>query len=383
MHDMRVAPLAGKRIGLLAGWASRKNGGVFEALVGQVELIGALGGEPWVFAARDEFSEKDRSRLGEAKACYADSVGPESLAYAPGLSDALEMARLDCLHLHGIWQASSLVGSRWARAHGRRYVISPHGMLDSWITQRSHFKKAMFRLSVEEPNWRAARIFHALTEHEAADIRRWTPDTQVEIVPNPAPPATQPHTFMPGPHIVYIGRIHEKKNLVALLDGWQAALSRLPENARMSIAGIGADADVADLEARVGASGPSVEFVGPVFGEAKRGLLESARFIVLPSLSEGLPMAILDAWTAGIPTIQTAACHLPEGIARGAALECGVSATQISEILVAALGTDEARWLAMSQAALSLANGPFGQDTIASRWADVYTAAMDGHNKHV
>ena len=35
---------------------------------------------------------------------------------------------------------------------------------------------------------------------------------------------------------------------------------------------------------------PSIVFHGPAFGEAKQRLFETARFLILPSFSEGLPM---------------------------------------------------------------------------------------------
>ncbi|WP_435202016.1 hypothetical protein [Qipengyuania sp. 902] len=45
-----MAALAGKRIGLLTARASRANGGVFEAVVGQVGLLKRLGAVPVVIA---------------------------------------------------------------------------------------------------------------------------------------------------------------------------------------------------------------------------------------------------------------------------------------------------------------------------------------------
>jgi len=42
--------LAGRRIGLLTAWASRQNGGVFEAVAAQVAMLRGLGAEVGLFA---------------------------------------------------------------------------------------------------------------------------------------------------------------------------------------------------------------------------------------------------------------------------------------------------------------------------------------------
>src|SRR5204863_1620446 len=131
-----------------------------------------------------------------------------------------------------------------------------------------------------------------------------------------------------APKMLYLGRIHPKKNLAALVDAWEAAT--LPDGAELTIAGWGSAEDVAELEARLKRAPASVRFAGPVHGDAKQALLEEARFLVLPSHSEGLPMTVLEAWAAGTPAVMTAACHLPEGFAAGGALECGTDQASIA-----------------------------------------------------
>jgi poly(glycerol-phosphate) alpha-glucosyltransferase len=64
-----------------------------------------------------------------------------------------------------------------------------------------------------------------------------------------------------------------------------------------------------------------VIFWGPAFGKEKEALLRSAEGFVLPSLSEGLPMSVLEAWAYGLPVVMTPECNLPEGFASQAALE--------------------------------------------------------------
>jgi poly(glycerol-phosphate) alpha-glucosyltransferase len=140
------------------------------------------------------------------------------------------------------------------------------------------------------------------------------------------------------------------------------------------LAGWGAPGDVAALERTVRSAGPRVEFVGPVHGQAKRELLSQSRFLVLPSFGEGLPMAVLEGWAAGVPTILTAACNLPIGISSGAAIECGVAPDSISRAFERALRLTEAEWMAMAAASRKLADGPFSARTVGLQWARAYRA---------
>jgi poly(glycerol-phosphate) alpha-glucosyltransferase len=160
-----------------------------------------------------------------------------------------------------------------------------------------------------------------------------------------------------------------------MIDGWISA--DLP-GARLKIAGWGDRADVAALTQAVDASGGRVEFLGPVFGEAKQALLDEARFVVLPSHSEGLPMAILEAWANGVPTIMTRECNLPEGFTSGASLECGFETDAIADGLARAFALTEEQWGAMADAALGLARGRFSAQAVAAQWGETYGLAMAG-----
>jgi poly(glycerol-phosphate) alpha-glucosyltransferase len=337
-------------------------------------MIRTHGGEAVIFALADDHSTADGPRLAPSAVHLHAISGPAQIGYAPELMASLLAADLDCLHLHGIWMYPSRAGGRWAQLTGRPYVISPHGMLDPWITARGRLKKALARTGYERASWRAARAFHALTASEAADIRRETARDEIVVIPNAGPAVAPFDDFARAPHVVYIGRIHSKKNLLALVAAWR--LAALPPNSRLTIAGWGEPQDVTALKAAIGETADGIGFAGPVFGAAKQALLGAARFVILPSLSEGLPMAILEGWAAGSPAIMTVACNLPEGPAAGAALICNPDAASIAQALTQALHLGEPDWRAMAGAARALAAGPFAAETMAARWAEAYRALM-------
>ncbi|HWU03896.1 MAG TPA: glycosyltransferase [Novosphingobium sp.] len=368
-------PLADRHIGMVTQAASRQGGGLFEVIALQVDLLRRQGARVSVFALEDAFSAADRDRFGDARVELCRPMGPPSIGYGPELASRMLAADLDLLHLHGIWSMTSLSALQWARRTNRPLIISPHGMLDPWITARSPAKKRLARWVYEEPCWRRAYRLHALTGREQADIARETGRSDGIVIPNAAPPLFSPGNAARPPAILFISRIHSKKNLSGLIDGW--ALARKPEGAELIIAGWGDAADVAELEARIAAGPAGVRFVGPAFGEAKQALLTGVRFAILPSLSEGLPMAMLDAWACGLPTIMSPDCNLPEGIAAGAALACGCDAPSIAAALETALAMAPERWQAMSHAAMALADGPFSLRAVSDAWCAAYAEAID------
>lgn len=379
-EGLRGVTLAGKRIGLLTASASRLGGGVFEAVAAQAALLLRLDAVPVVIALDDAFCADDAARFAGAELHYAAVRGPRFFGYAPQLGRLLDAARLDLLHLHGIWMYPSAAAAGWAARSGKPYLISPHGMLDPWITSRGRWKKALARTGYERRSWRQASAFHALTERESADIAGETGRSGSIVIANPGPEPDLAPKGERAPLLTYLGRIHPKKNIAALIAAWKQceASAALPSGARLTIAGWGEEAHVAELKHQLHDAPDSISFDGPVFGPAKAQLLQSSRFLALPSLSEGLPMAILEAWAAGTPVLMSDNCNLPEGFANGAAIDCGTEPAAIAQAICDAFALDGDKWRGMSEAALALAAGPFSEAAIAARWEAAYASLMNG-----
>ncbi|MFM5948580.1 MAG: glycosyltransferase [Novosphingobium sp.] len=372
--------LVGKRIGLLTASASRLGGGVFEAVVAQAHLLRDLGATPVIFALRDAHSAADADRFTGCELNHAAVLGPGFFGYAPDLARQLDAAQLDLLHLHGIWMYPSQAGSAWAGRSNQPYLISPHGMLDPWITGGGRWKKALARAGYERRGWARAAAFLALTEREAADIAHESGRQDCLVIPNAGPPVGPSPTRTRAPKLLYLGRIHEKKNIGALTEAW-TRLDRsgdLPPGAQLVIAGWGTPPDVAELERSLIGAPASIRFVGPKFGADMARLLAEARFVALPSHSEGLPMVILEAWAAGTPALMSHGCNLPIGFAAGAALEADTDPVRLLHQVRRALTMPDSEWLAMASAAHDLASKRFSTATIAAQWEAAYAGLIRG-----
>jgi glycosyltransferase involved in cell wall biosynthesis len=116
--------------------------------------------------------------------------------------------------------------------------------------------------------------------------------------------------------LLYLGRLANGKGLCELLHG--LASSTLPgSRPQLTIAGSGPEEHYLRTLARDLGLGHDVRFTGPVFGDDKRVLLEQADIFVLPSYSEGLPYALLEAMAAGAAVITTPVGAVPDVVIDG------------------------------------------------------------------
>ena len=122
--------------------------------------------------------------------------------------------------------------------------------------------------------------------------------------------------------LLYLGRLHPKKGLPALLQAWAETKRSTREDWTLAIAGWDQgnhERQLAGLIADL-AIDDTVLLIGPQFDKSKDACFRLADGFILPSVSEGLPMVVLEAWSYGLPVIMTPECNLPEGFQADAAM---------------------------------------------------------------
>jgi poly(glycerol-phosphate) alpha-glucosyltransferase len=292
-------------------------------------------------------------------------------------------ADLDILHSHGLWMYPSVVARKWASRNGKPHVVSPRGMLDPWALANSRWKKRIAWSLFEHGNLSNAACLHALTEAEAEAMRRVGLRNPIAVIPNGVD--AQPDTgdlrspdWLRGDGralLLYLGRIHPKKGLLPLIVAWKALARRSDLTRRwvLAIAGWDDGGHLAAIDAAIRAHSLERDILlpGPLYGEAKDAALRHACAFILPSLSEGLPVAVLEAWSYGLPVFMTGACGLPEGFREEAALEISAEPNAMAATLADGLG-DAAALSAAGARGRALAQRKFAWSRIAADMADVY-----------
>ena len=118
------------------------------------------------------------------------------------------------------------------------------------------------------------------------------------------------------PTIVSVGRLTDVKGHDVLLDAMTQIIERVPD-ARLVIVGDGELRDELEQMSAQNLPRGSVTIAGPQHPEAIRDVLATATVFVLPSRSEGMPLALLEAMAAGLPAVATdvgAVTHVLVGI---------------------------------------------------------------------
>jgi glycosyltransferase involved in cell wall biosynthesis len=247
--------------------------------------------------------------------------------------------------------------------------------------KHSRWKKQTARWLYEDRHLRRAACLHAVSPAEARAMRAVGLANPMCVIPNAVDLPDDTSDDMPAwsssvPEgdrvLLYLGRIHPKKNLTGLLRGWSRAAGELDEW-RLVIAGWDQDGHEDALRRLVQTEQvPRVHFVGPQFGRERAASLRRAHAFVLASHSEGLPLAILEAWAHRLPVVMTEECNLPEGFAVGAALCVGQAPDSIAEGLLALGRRTDAERRSMACAGRSLVERKFSWPLIASQFLAVY-----------
>lgn len=369
------------KISVLSPSISRKAGGIFEAECRLSQSLNALDEiEIEVFGLEDAETASDRERWSPLKPTAFSVVGPRSFGFAPRMVDGLVQSGSDLLHLHGIWMFTSIATRRWSKRTGNPYVVSLHGMLDPWALSNAHWKKRLAGILYENASLREAFCLHALNDSEYRSIREYGLTNPVCIIPNGVDlPSKEPSTPPPWKHttpntkkvLLFLGRLHPKKGLVELLRAWA---SHQPQDWHLAIIGWDDGDHETELRKMIKQTGveEEVHLLGPRYGPEKESALFNADAFILPSHSEGLPMAVLEAWAYRCPVLMTPQCNLPSGFEHNAALrimpEPSSIATGLSTLFHSTLEERER----IGSNGRRLVQSKFTWDSIASRMKHVY-----------
>jgi poly(glycerol-phosphate) alpha-glucosyltransferase len=324
------------RVGFLVSSVSRKAGGLFQSVRGLAKAVESTNANVRVFGIRDEQSAVD---LQEWRPLSVQTFHPglRVWGYSNQLVPAMLDADLDVLSVHGLWKYCSVASLSWHQRTTQPYVVHPHGMLEPWALRNARWKKRIAALLYENQHLRAAACLRALSETEAQSIRAYGLRNPICVVPNGvdlpdlSESSTAENQSGRRKTLLYLGRLHRKKNLANLIRAWNDVFNAQSYSSDSWVLAIaGWDQGGYESELKRIAAAPSIVFLGPQFGPEKNDCYRTCDAFILPSLSEGLPMTVLEAWAYAKPVLMTPECNLSEGFAANAALRIGPSPEEIA-----------------------------------------------------
>ncbi|MBN2501625.1 MAG: glycosyltransferase [Anaerolineales bacterium] len=309
---------------------------------------------------------------------------PPTYYYAPKLSAWLgsHLKEFDVVIVHGTWTYFSWKVPQMCRKLGKPYLAFLHGSLDPWALNYRRIKKLPYWHLVEKGSLKRAAGIIALSQDEVAQARAMGLSQPAFIARNallfPLPRLDQPRARIAqawpemagAPYVFFMSRLHPKKGLDILLEAWAQLTNQYP-GWRLVIAGPDENGYLQVLRQAVDRLGlrNTVRFVGLVSGDLKTALLQNAAIFTLPSYSEGVPTAVIEALGYGVPVVLTPGCHLPEVAEAQAGLVVAPEAPAVAAGLERLMADADLR-RQMGQNAEKLALTEFDQMKVAAGLVD-------------
>lgn len=260
---------------------------------------------------------------------YFQRVAQNSRFRSPDLEHACQqmVAKVDLVHITGLWNHPAAVAAAIARRAGVPYVISPRGMLMAWEFSHKGWKKRPYFWLREAPRLQKAAAIHCTTAVEQRAVTDRIPALRTFVVPNGIEAEEfeslpQKHCFRDrlgidpnAPLILFLGRLHEKKGIHVLMD----AFLRLKEdlsNAHLVIAGPSEDEYEHRIRTWIGDNSVagSVHVTGELRDSERLAALRDADVFALLSRSENFGMGVAEAMACGVPVVVSPGVGLSEWV---------------------------------------------------------------------
>lgn len=219
----------------------------------------------------------------------------------------------DFVEFHGVWLANAWIIASFCVKKNIPYSIVSHGGLNNHALSISNKKKKIARFLFADKFLKQSSFIQALNESEVISIeqffnKNFNEKPNILKVGNGVKVS---NITSVGGHYLYLGRLHKIKNIETLI---QAFVKFSNGREMLIIAGTGDNEYVQSLHDLVSDLNAStfISFFGFANQNDKVELYGNAKAFVLPSFSEGQPVAALEALSFGVPLIVSDKCNMDE-----------------------------------------------------------------------
>lgn len=316
----------------------------------------------------------------------------KALGYARSEALIAAMAGLPrntIIHAHSTFHPLNHDVAAATRRLGLRLFFHPHGALDpilfsNWSVKS--LKKRLYLRFIGLPDLNAAKGIFALTPLEAEQLASLGVRTPMHVVPNgivhvssASPESAKAfrvtHRIAASDRVIlFVGRIMAKKRLEDIINAF-AKLQATSGSLTLAIAGnISQDPlyyrSLVEAATNLGCA-DGIRWLGFLDEQSKPAAFAAADCFVHASESEGMALAILEAMSAGLPTVVTRGCYMRQAAEAGAVLECPQGAAALTDAIRKVL-EDSVFTLSLRERARTYATKQHDWATIAARTLEIY-----------
>ena len=225
----------------------------------------------------------------------------------------LHREKVDLVHVHMSERASVFrkgLVMWYARRRGAKILLHMHGAeLEDWYQGLSGRKQHLVQRIVSQ----ADRVV-ILGDYWREFMSELVDDPEkIRVVHNAVPLPEHALYRSESRILLFLGAVSKRKGIYDLLDAMQKINSRLPREWQLMIYGPTVIGSIEEEIARRELS-DRVHYCGWLPPQQREAVLSQTAVNLLPSLDEGLPMTILEAMAAGIPSVTTRVAAIPEAV---------------------------------------------------------------------
>jgi glycosyltransferase involved in cell wall biosynthesis len=284
------------------------------------------------------------------------------------------------VHIHMSYKGSFTrkAAIQWlCKKFGIRDIIHLHGSeFETWYHNSNAKLQRKIRHVLRECDY-----FIVLGMNWRKIIRDIEPSTNIVVVSNTVPIPSEVaiwnhHKFQ----VLFLGVLIERKGVADLLH----AIHVLEKNNEMEqvefvIAGTGKEEENLKSLCKRLSIEHCVTFTGWTCGDQKKKLLQESQLLVLPSYHEGLPIAILEALSYGLPVISTDVGSINEAVKDGINGYL-ITPGDINKLAqsIRKISSNQQRWLDFSHKAREIATSRFSEEEYFRNIGKIYHESSKG-----
>ncbi len=271
-----------------------------------------------------------------AKALAMAALHPRRLAATARLAITTCPAGARAMALQLAYFAEALLLAPHLQARGVKHLHNHLGDSSGTVTMLAAELAAIpFSITLHGPEifqsaqrWRLdvkiarAKFVACISEHGRQQTMRFSDEAHwhklkvVRCGVNPSLYAAAPAAERTGRDLLFVGRLEERKGVNFLLDA-VALLKARCSDVRLKIVGNGPQKEALERQTAALSLEAVVTFAGTKDEAGVAEALRHADLLVVPSLSEGLPVVIMEALASGVPVVASAVDGIPELVRDG------------------------------------------------------------------
>ena len=277
---------------------------------------------------------------------------------------------------HGCWRYPSKVGFE-AVKKGFKWVYVPHGMLEPWSLKQNKLLKFFYFNIFEKRYAYSSSAIRSVSEPEKTNLENLI-GRKVFRIYNGVP---ENNSFtikdFDKIRVLFMGRLHHKKGILPLVEGWLK--SRLYKNERFELLIAGPnDGELQKLKKTLEKfPEANIRFLGPIYGKEKEELLNISHYYVLPSLSEGFPTSVLEAMQRGLIPLISIGCNFPEVFSESLGTQLSPKIEEIIKVLNSLVGVKKETITKMGFKNQEYVRANYTLDKIASQQYNLYQSLLE------